>query len=390
MINKLDSDIGVCHFVGLSGVGGVQRNFVEYIKFDITQNTKCRHKVYTNGLVDSQYELPISIYNIKNIKNLFSLIFNIVSSNEIVHFYNNLSSPRVAFLLLLLPTSNLIFHERGSSWNLPSRYGFILRFISWKSELILANSRATKTLLVKKFYITESKIKVLHNGVNTQVLINKQHLKNRKNNVFFNIGYIGRLDSPKGVHVLIEAMQYLKDKKINLIIAGDGPLKDHLMKKSKNLSNIKFLGRVNDPYAFFDKISLLIVPSIREPFGNVCIEAGICRVPILASNIDGIPEIINNNYNGELISPKDPITFSKIGKSLPLPEYVVDPANQELIKAMQINPEELADKILLLSTLPQTLAKYADRMYDNILKNFSIAIYSKKIHKIYLDLARVK
>ena len=49
---------------------------------------------------------------------------------------------------------------------------------------------------------------------------------------------------------------------------------------------------------FFKQINLLIVPSIREPFGNIILEAGICKVPVIASCIDGIPEIIDNNVNG--------------------------------------------------------------------------------------------
>jgi len=391
MINKLNNDIKllqISHYVGLKGLGGVQKNFVEYIKCDLIQNRHSIHTVFTNGSVDSQYELPINVHNIKNIRNLFSLILNIVSPKKIVHFYNNLSSLKVALLLLFIPTSNLIFHERGTAWNLSSNYGFLIRFISWKSDLILANSRATKTLLVKKFYIHEEKIKVIHNGVNTK-LLNSNILQNKINNVF-NVGFIGRLDSPKGVHILIEAMNYLKDKKIKLIIAGDGPLKEKLLEESENLSNITFIGRVNNPYDFFERINLLVVPSIREPLGIVCLEAGVCKVPVLGSNIDGIPEMISDFDTGELITPSEPVRIYEVINSLPLPEFVVDPSNQKLIRPMQINPKELADKILSLSAKPKTLVKYADQMYQNVLDNFSIENYSSKLHQIYLDLVRVK
>ena len=389
MKNNNIHPLDVSHYVGLSGVGGVQKNFSEYIKYDLIQNPNSRHKVYTNGSVDSQYDLPINVFSIKNIKNLLSLILNIISSKKIVHFYNNLSSLKVAFLLLFIPTSKLIFHERGAAWNLPSKYGFLIRFISWKSDLILANSKATKTLLVNKFYINKDKIKVIHNGVSTNPFSSNKNLKNKPDNIF-NIGFIGRLDTPKGVHTLIEAMSYIKNKKINLIIAGDGPLKKNLMKQSENLSNIKFIGRVNNPYDFLNTISLLVVPSIREPLGMVCMEAGVCKVPVLASNIDGIPEMVKNFDTGELITPKDPIRLTETSKSLRLPEYVVDPVRQQLISPMQLNPKELADKILLLSADSKTLNKYADRMYQNILDNFSIESYSKKLHKIYHDLVSVK
>jgi glycosyltransferase involved in cell wall biosynthesis len=385
-----EKKLEISHYVGLSGVGGVQSNFVEYIKFNISKDSHLKHTVFTNGKVDSHYELPLDVNNIRNINNFILLIGNIVSKKKVVHFYNNLSSFKVALLLLVLPTSNLIFHERGSSWNLPSKYGFILKFISWKSTLIIANSFATKTLLVKKFCIKDEKIKVIHNGINKNALIGHKSAKKKKNNFFFNVGFIGRLDTPKGVHILIEAMQYLNNENIKLIIAGDGPLKNILMKQSGGLNNIEFIGRVKNPYEFFDRINLLVVPSIREPLGNVCLEAGVFKVPILASNIDGIPEIVRNYHNGELLSPDEPIILSLSSNSLPLPEYVIEPSKQELIKPMQINSKVLADRILFLSTAPKILSQYTDRMYDNVLKNFSISSYSKKLHRIYLEIARVK
>ena len=386
MTNKLDSEVRVCHVVGLSGVGGVQRNFVEYIECALEQENNYTHKVYSNGKSDSQYNLPIKIYNIKNLINLFCLILDIISRRKIVHFYNNLSSLKVAFLLLLIPVSNLIVHERGTSWNLPSKYGFILRFITWKSDLILANSNATKFLLEKKFRLSKNKIKVLYNGVNTSVKLKKKLTKTKEKDSYFYIGFIGRLDTPKGVHVLVEAMHKLANNNIKLIVAGDGPLRKELEKQSENLNNIRFVGRINDPYKFFDKVSLIVVPSIREPFGNVCIEAGLCRTPVLAANIDGIPEIITNYITGELIKPTRSVLLSSSRNALPLPEYVVDPINNELIKPMQIDSSELADKILLLSNSPKTLSKYSDKLYNNVLDHFGIESYTKKLHNIYSEL----
>jgi len=58
MINKLDSDFEVCHFVGLSGVGGVQRNFSEYMKLEIISGNEYKHTIYTLGRVDDHVILP--------------------------------------------------------------------------------------------------------------------------------------------------------------------------------------------------------------------------------------------------------------------------------------------------------------------------------------------
>jgi glycosyltransferase involved in cell wall biosynthesis len=142
---------------------------------------------------------------------------------------------------------------------------------------------------------------------------------------------------------------------------------------------------VDDPYGFFGLIDLLVVPSIREPFGNICIEAGLCKVPVLAAYVDGIPEIIENNVSGELIKPEDPIQHSGRKNSLPLPEYVVDPDSCKLIKPMQINPSELADRIKLLRNSPQMLVEYTENLHNNIISNFSIEKYATRLNNIYLD-----
>jgi len=387
-IDKLNSDIRISHFVGLSGVGGVQKNFSEYIKLEITNGNSRKHKVYTIGKVDKQYQFDIKILNILKIKNLVLLMLDLISKNKIVHFYNNLTSLKVAFFLFFIPTKNLIAHERGAAWNLPSKYGFILRFIALKSNLILANSKATKILLNRKFGISEDKVKVLHNGINVSSNCNKNLFKKTEN--FFFIGFIGRLDTPKGVHVLIDAINNLKNENIKLIIAGDGPLMSILTDKVDKVDKVQFVGRISDVYAFFNKIDLLIVPSIREPLGNVCIEAGLCKVPVLASYVDGIPEIITNNFNGELIKPKKPVLFIHGRNYLPLPEYVVNPDNYELISPMQVDSIELADKILELSSSPKKLLKYADESYRNIVANFSIESYTEKLNNIYLELIKLK
>ena len=383
MINKLDSDFEVCHFVGLSGVGGVQRNFSEYMKLEIISDNEYRHTIYTLGRVDDQYQFSTNILNILELRNLVSLIFDLISKSKIVHFYNNLTSLKVAIFLFFIPVKKLIVHERGSAWNLSSKRGFILKFIVWKSDLVLANSMATKALIEKKFGISKNKIKVIHNGVNTSIRLKKKSLENEK--TFF-VGFIGRLDTPKGVHILISAMHNLKYENIKLIIAGDGPLKQDLANKARNLKNIQFIGRVSDPYKFFNTISLLVVPSIREPLGNVCIEAGLYRVPVLASYIDGIPEIIDNYVSGELIKPTQPVLASDVANSIPVPEYVVNPIDHELIQPMQIDSSELADKILLLSKNPNKLSQYANKLHKNIINCFSIEHYRKNLNNVYLDM----
>ena len=379
---KNDNLLHVSHFVGLSGVGGVQRNFVEYInsKVVLESNGDFLHKVYTLGNVDPQYKLKVEVFDIRKLINLLSLILDIVSKDKIVHLYNNLASTKLAILLFLLPVSNLILHERGTVWNLSSSSKLLLSFVVWKANLVLANSKATKTILEKKFYIDNKKIKVLHNGIDTTIDCGN---KSAHQSNFFQIGFIGRLDTPKGVHVLIDAMQYLKDKGINLKIAGTGVLECILKKQAYGLKNVSFIGLVENPYSFLSELDLLVVPSIREPLGNVCLEAGLCNTPVLAANIDGIPEIIENRVSGELVDPTDDIAINIPVGAVALPEFVVDPVTHEITPPRQINPKHLANKILELSLEEEILTGYAEQLHKRVVDYFNIDTYTLELHRIY-------
>ena len=372
----------ISHFVGLSGIGGVQRNFVEYLNYVCTNKPEFHHKIYTFGEVDEPYNLPVEVLDIRRIVNFLNLVLDIISKRKIVHFYNNLSSLKVAVLLLFIPVSKLIVHERGTAWNQSAKQWLVPNFIAWKATLILSNSVATKIMLNKKFSIPVRKIKVIHNGINTRCK-NQYEGKIYHSKSIFNIGFIGRLDTPKGVHILIESMRYLTKENIKLSIAGDGPLESNLKEQAFNLCNVEFMGRFNNPYDFIQQIDLLVVPSIREPLGNVCMEAGLCKTPVLAANIDGIPEIIENRVSGELVDPTDDIAINIPVGAVALPEFVVDPVTHEITPPRQINPKHLANKILELSLEEEILTGYSEQLHKRVVDYFNIDRYALELHRIY-------
>ena len=377
--------ITISHFVGLSGIGGVQSNFVEYMKDVESHNSRYQHRVYTIGCVDPHYQIASNVLDIRKISNLYKLILDLVSKNVIVHFYNNLSSFKVALLLVFLPVRKFVVHERGTIWNQKSSKWLVPRFIAWKANIVLSNSYATKIMLVKKISIPEKKIRVLYNGINT--LKEYDHsCHHKKNNLKFRIGFIGRLDSPKGVHVLIDAMHYLKNKNFELVIAGNGILESLLRERASALNNVSFIGRVKNPYLFMSKIDLLVVPSIREPLGNVCLEAGLYRVPVLAANVDGLPEIIENKISGELIDATEEISINTVQGAISLPEFVVNPVKGNLSAPKQINPSILAKRILKLSSQDDKLKYYSNELNKKVKNKFSIDRYRRELHKMYREI----
>jgi glycosyltransferase involved in cell wall biosynthesis len=380
-----NTDIQVSHYVGLTGIGGVQSNFVEYLNYAINSDDRLKHTVYTLGQIDPQYKLPVDVLDIRHPKNFLALILDIISKKTIVHFYNNLTSLKVTLLLFLLPVNKLILHERGTVWNISSHRRKIIQFVAWKASTVLSNSHATKIMLVNRFLIPDKKVKVLHNGINVSRVC-KHHVVEKKLGDKFCVGYIGRFEAPKGVHVLIDAMGYLLDENIELVLAGNGTLEDDLKSSANKMKNVIFVGRVVNPYKFISELDLLVVPSIREPLGNVCLEAGLCKVPIIASNVDGIPEIIKNQVSGVLLNPTHRVKITVPKGGTPIPEFVIDPYTQQLCQPRQIDSFQLANKILEISKNYDLHVEYAQQLHRKVINYFTIERYTKELHKIYLDL----
>jgi glycosyltransferase involved in cell wall biosynthesis len=119
-------------------------------------------------------------------------------------------------------------------------------------------------------------------------------------------GYMGTLSEPKGLRWLIEQFQQLPIE-ATLQIAGRGQLDDETRFKALAHSpRISFVG-YQSPEDFYKEIDVAIVPSIwNEPFGMVAVEACAWSRPVIASRMGGLPEIIQDQFNGLLCSPDDP------------------------------------------------------------------------------------
>jgi len=115
-----------------------------------------------------------------------------------------------------------------------------------------------------------------------------------------------------GPDIMLKALALAKKTfpDILLSIAGYGDLTTELKKMVKELDiekNVEFTGFIDNKeiYSFIQKHHAVIMPSRQEAFGVVALEAGICGRPIIATNVGGIPEVVDNNNTGILVPPDD-------------------------------------------------------------------------------------
>ena len=373
----------VVHVISLlRGLGGVQQSFLSYYKY-AQKHSKLKHYIFSTHKKSKKYVRLKNFFIIKN--NFFSFLLHVYSKNSIIYFHNKLSSKQVLYLLKFMPSNNLIFHEHGEAWNVRTQQQKKIYQANAKlAKTIIVNSIATKYMLVKKFQISEDKLKLAYYGFKDPKI--KKTTINKKN---IQVGLIARLELVKGTHLLIEAANLLKDKNINFLIGGDGHLENELKKLSEGNDKIKFVGNVLNPINFIKDLDILVVPSIREPLGIVNIEAGLCKIPVVASNIDGIPEVVTNNYSGILINPTKKINLKKeYHRQPPLPNLVINPNTYKLIKPKQLDPKILLNAILFLIKNKKLRLEYGQNLYQHVIKKFSIESYFKTLEEIYQNLEK--
>ena len=139
--------------------------------------------------------------------------------------------------------------------------------------------------------------------------------------------FAGKLTYFKGVDILLEAARLYEGERpgeIVTVIAGDGELADQIKKQAKdyNLKNTHFLGLIDISQlrALYSAADVCVMPSRREPFGLVAIEALACGCPVVVTNQGGLPDIIDDSV-GELVDVNDPIgLFDAIQRELYRPD----------------------------------------------------------------------
>ena len=129
------------------------------------------------------------------------------------------------------------------------------------------------------------------------------------------IGFLGRLIPAKGCDQLIHAIANIdkRDRNFSLAVAGDGPEREALealARKLGVLGMIHFCGFRNDTEHIYASLDLLVLPSREEGTPLVMLEGMSRGVPVVATGVGGIPEVLKDRVNGLLVPSEDPISLA--------------------------------------------------------------------------------
>lgn len=184
------------------------------------------------------------------------------------------------------------------------------------AEMILQKRGFNKPVVILPQYGVDVEIFKKRNDIPVKVACMKKPV----------IGYIGRLEYEKGIHILLEAVSKIQQS-CSVVIIGNGTYKEHLVSLTKALkinNRVKFIDSIPNEEIpnYLSGMDVLVLPSLttpewKEQFGRVLIEAMACEVPVIGSDSGAIPEVIGDagliykeNDLNDLSQKLDRILFS--------------------------------------------------------------------------------
>lgn len=209
-------------------------------------------------------------------------------------------------------------------------------YLPWRfkkpiSKIVLSTAGAVIALTInmqqEMLKTCKRQIMIIPNGIDLDKFngLNRENARSemRIPNDDIIVTFVGTLRPVKGVKYLIQAMDLIhkKNADIKLMLVGDGPDRQELERMTEELELkdvVVFVGKVpNEKIPMYMTASdIFILPSLSEGFPIVNLEAMASGLPVIVTKVGGLPEIVNEGENGFLVEPK--------------------------------NPEQLADKILML------------------------------------------
>jgi glycosyltransferase involved in cell wall biosynthesis len=366
--------IKVMHVIGRLDVGGAEEFLLITAKFNLKEKYRlifvsCQGGGYISRQIESLgypvFELNLSnrVYDLRIIPRLVKIFKE--HKPQVVHFYSKISlNGIIAARIAKVPTIICNHIDMWGSWGIGlACAGYIFRGLTIFADKMIACSEA-----VNKFWHKNKTQRhmVMYLPFDTTMSLPKKSVlndKNFKNNEYPVIGTVSRINSGKGLEELIVGMQNIITAfpSAKLLIVGTGPLfKDlkNFVEKRNLRGSVIFAGFVENLSDVFESMDVFVLPSLTEGFPLVIIEAMAAGLPVAASSVGGIPEMIKDKHNGRLFPPK--------------------------------NPEAIADAVINLLSDHHNRRKIAREGKKNVYYKYSPQRYMKKMDVLYRDLVDQK
>jgi glycosyltransferase involved in cell wall biosynthesis len=166
--------------------------------------------------------------------------------------------------------------------------------------------------------------------------------------------FVGRVDAEKKLDVLLRAMALVKDKTVQLAVAGRGAALEELLALATELNlgdRVRFIGYISNEelHVLLNSADIFVMPSEAELLSLASLEAMACACPVLLANAVALPELVTPGVNGYLFKPGDPQDAAHyIDLLASQPECWVEMGKVSLAKAQVHGLEQTVEQYIML------------------------------------------
>ncbi|MFZ2522245.1 MAG: glycosyltransferase [Minisyncoccia bacterium] len=374
----------VCFVITKGLWGGAQK----YVYNLATQLPKERYEVSAiigkgEPLKERFAEKNIRVINVESlgrdisvlseIKSLFKLFWAIRKERpDVLHLNSPKAGGLGSFIGRILGIKKIIYTAHGWTFNeeRPVIHNALILIFSWLTillchKIIVIAPREEEQAKILPL-VNPRKIVLIRNGIENVEFKEKNEARKHLSNIVKDsgfrindsvpwIGTIAELNKNKGIIYTIEALKNVKNE-FQYIILGEGEERtrlDNLVKKYNMEDRIFLVGFVDKANLYLKAFDIFLLSSIKEGLPYVILEAGLAELPVIATSVGGIPDIIDNGKNGILISKTRP---GEITKAI---EYMMSKPEEREVFGTNLN-QKIRDNFSLTQMLDKTERLYLE------------------------------
>jgi len=216
-------------------------------------------------------------------------------------------------------------HGEHGTMELRARNILVQRWVWSRADALLSVSSQLADRMAEQVGISRERVQVIRNGVDLQKFGSIPSVEARRDlgldNGQFVIGTVGRLVAVKGHETLLAALAEVRRERTNALalIAGEGPLRGDLAARADALgvaSAVRFMGERNDVARVLAALDVFVLTSHSEGLPNTVLEAMAAGLPVVATNVGGVAELVDHDRTGLLVPRSEPLVLARAIRAL--------------------------------------------------------------------------
>ncbi len=200
--------------------------------------------------------------------------------------------------------------------NFPLRKNIVTRLkYNWGINCIVTVSESIRQQL-RADGVPGSRIRTIYEGIDLSPYPKRESLKPRPKGDPMVVGTVAHLSSEKGLLYLVEAAALIPDvhSRMRFVLVGDGACREDLETRVREhgLEDcFHFAGFQKKPIPYLGSFDCFVLPSLSEGLSSSILSAMAASLPVIATNVGGIPELVQHEKNGLLVPPADPVALAQ-------------------------------------------------------------------------------